>query len=196
MAEKPMPQLNITHQTRFPMPPGPQANPGLGQRLTAARKALAKIQTYEDATGAGGHIIASDMVKLADKGVPLDGGALAIARAAKNFPKDFQAIAGAGKGERGRWSAVDYLLGGTGIVLHEPAVAGATLLRPAFGAALKTDPVQQRMLREYGERAGTRKPSAARKAARALTRGVTRGAGVQGIDWLGGSLTEMDSDMP
>jgi hypothetical protein len=159
-------------------PSPPQAIPGLGQRLREARTQLAKIQNYEDATRAGGHVSATDFARLLrnDPRYPLSGGARTIAETALNFPKDMQSIAGAGKGERGAFSVVDYMMGGVGLAAHHPAVAAISLTRPVLGKAVRSEAVQERMLKGYTKRATREPPSELRKGIGKTATGVRKAA--------------------
>jgi len=120
-------------------------SPDLLDRLRAARIQLSKIGAIEDSMGAGGHVVAEDLRRMMDKGIPLTGNLKLIAETAKNFPSAVQQITK--KGETGVWSAVDYLLGGTGLVSGAPQVAVLSLARPVSRWALGTKPVQKAMIR-------------------------------------------------
>jgi hypothetical protein len=171
-----------------------EAIPGLGQRLRDSRTQLAKIQDYEDALGAGGHISAHAMARFLEAGKPLTGNARTIAETAQNFRMSTRPIAGAGKGvpEGMNWSAVDYLMGGTGLVTGHPAVAAVGLVRPALRAATRTEFAQERMLRGLEKRAAAKGPSQARRAATEVGKAAALGAGMRGAAT---SYSDMDSDL-
>lgn len=160
--------------------PIPAVRADVMQRLKASRRALAKIANIEDALGAGGHVRASDLKRLVDKGVPLDGGLKTIADAYKNFRQDLQAISE--KGERGTWSAVDYLLGGTGILTGEPMAAAASFARPLLRWGVRTERVQQRMLRGLAERATPREPGQVKQAAKEVSKSFGYGVGMSAME--------------
>jgi hypothetical protein len=135
----------------------------LVKQLRAARMQLAKISNVEDAIGAGGHVRANDLKRLLDKGVPLSDSLRTIAETATNFPKAVQDIAK--KGETGAWSAVDYLLGGSGLVTGHPAVAALSVARPVSRYALRSEAAQKAMISDL-----RRKPGVAGKAAATTAR--------------------------
>ena len=120
-------------------------DPALLDRMRAARVQLSKISAVEDSMGAGGHINAQDLKKLMDSGVPLSGNLKTIAETASNFSKAVQPISKSG--ETGIWSAVDYLLGGTGIVEGQLGITGLSFARPISRWALGTKPVQRSKLK-------------------------------------------------
>jgi hypothetical protein len=119
-------------------------NPQVIANLKEARKQLAMISAVEDSIGAGGHVRASDLVKMADKGVKFTGPLATIAQTAKQFPKATQFVAD--KGTSGTFSAVDYLLGGTGIATGHPAVAIPSLTRAVSRWALSREGAQKAMI--------------------------------------------------
>jgi len=143
-------------------------NPGLVKQLQAAREQLAKISNVEDAIGAGGHVDALDFARMLDKGVPLSDSLKTIAVTAKNFPKAVQNVAA--QGETGVWSAVDYLLGGSGLLSGHPAISSLAIMRPVSRWALRTEGAQKSMIE------GLRKPSAGpiKKAVTGATRAASK----------------------
>jgi hypothetical protein len=122
--------------------------PNLMGDLRMARSQLAKIRVVEDSLGAGGHVRAGELAKLLKANYPLTDQLRTIAVTAKNFPKAMQHTAA--QGESGAFSAIDYMLGGSGIVTGHPAVTGLSLVRPAIRGALKTDIAQKAMLGDLG----------------------------------------------
>jgi hypothetical protein len=153
-------------------------NPQLLDQFKAARKALSQIHAVEDSIGAGGHIRAQDLHRMQESGVLLTGNLKLIADTYKNFRKDLQNVAEQGHaGNSGEWSAVDFMLGGTGFLTGHPAVAATGFARPLMRKALRSEAVQKSMLK--GMRGG--KPSAAGKVI--PTPGQTlRGAAVVGAE--------------
>lgn len=118
---------------------------GLPERLDASRKQLSKIFAVEDSIDAGGHVRASDFSRMMEKKVPLTGGFKTIATMAKHFPKDVQNVAK--QGETGDFSAIDYLLGGTGLIHGYTGTAGLVIARPLTRATLGTKYAQGKMLK-------------------------------------------------
>lgn len=167
----------------------------LVKQLRAAREQLAKIGVVEDAIGAGGHIVAEDFKRMLDKGVPLSDSLRTIAVTAKNFPDAVKAVTP--KGESGVWSAVDYLLGGSGIVSGHPAVAGLSLARPISRWSLRTEGAQKAMINDLRKsppgavsKAVTKATGAAAKATGKAAGATTRGAAMQGAEALAESEQE------
>lgn len=117
--------------------------PDLLQEFRAARTQLAKIANVEDSIGAGGHVRAADFAKMLDNGMPLTDSLKTIGETAKHFPRAVQELT---HGDAGSFSAVDYLLGSTGIVSGNPAVALPIIGRPISRWALKTEGTQKAMI--------------------------------------------------
>jgi hypothetical protein len=147
-------------------------NPALIDELRAARVQLSKIAAVEDSVGAGGHVRADDLRRMLDANVPLTGNLKTIAETAKNFPKAVQQTTK--QGESGVFSAVDYLLGGTGLLEGHPGIAALSVARPLRRWALGTGPVQRSMI------GGMRKTGPG--AASAVGGALARGAGQYGIE--------------
>jgi hypothetical protein len=116
---------------------------GLVDELRGARTQLAKIAAVEDSMGTGGHVRAADFKRMLDKGMPLTDSLLTIGETAKHFPRAVQELT---HGDKGVFSAVDYLLGGSGLVGGNPALAAPSLIRPLSRWALKSEGVQKSML--------------------------------------------------
>lgn len=114
--------------------------------LKEARSQLAKIANVEASIGSGGHVRARDFATLLDHKTPLTGPLLTIAETAKNFPKALQEVSKAG--EQGGWSAVDYLLGGTGILTGHPQVAALSIARPIIRKTLQSESAQRAMIND------------------------------------------------
>ena len=155
---------------------GANGQPEIVNQLKAARAQLAKIATVEDSIGAGGHIRASDIWRLWKKGAPLDDSFKTIARAYNEFPKAMQEATK--KGGHGVWSAVDYLLGGTGIIEGSPSIAALSVARPVTRAALGTERIQRSMIEGMTERGPAAK--AVRSTAAALPGVAARGSAIEG----------------
>jgi hypothetical protein len=155
-------------------------------QLRAARQQLAKISSVEDSIGAGGHVRASDLAKLQDKGVPLTDSLKVIATTAKNFPKAVQDTAK--QGESGAWSAVDYLLGGTGIAYGHPSAVLTAVARPVVRATLRSKGAQKAMISGLRSQPGPVRQAAGRVAgeiggaARGLAKPMARGAAAIGAE--------------
>ena len=147
-------------------------NPTLMDRLRAARVQLSKIAAVEDSMGAGGHVRADDLRRMMDAGTPLTGNLQTIADTAKNFPKAVQHISK--QGETGVWSAVDYLLGGTGIIEGHPGIAALSVARPVSRWALGTGPVQSSMVRGLNKAGPT--------TGKAVKGALARGAVQEGVE--------------
>jgi hypothetical protein len=135
----------------------PRPNPGLVARIRDSRVQLAKLHQYRESTGAGGMIDARDFAKRLQayregRGPPLTGNSLVIARTAEAFPHSMQPIVSAGKGQHGRFSVIDYWIGGTGVISGHPGLTAMTIARPVTRYGLRTAPVQRRMLRGYRRR--------------------------------------------
>lgn len=132
--------------------------------MKAARQQLARINAVQLAMGAGGHVRSVDLAKMLDNGVPLDGGLKKVAELAAEFPKDWAPASE--RGEHGLFSAVDFLLGGSGIIFHHPMEAGLPFIRIGARKALKSEGVQSAMVKGAERRAG-KVASPSRKAATA-----------------------------
>ncbi len=143
-------------------------NPTLMDRLRAARVQLSKIAAVEDSIGSGGHVRAEDLRRMLDANTPLTGNLRTIAETAKNFPKAVQHTSK--QGESGVFSAVDYLLGGTGIVEGHPGIAALSLARPVSRWALGTGPVQGAMVRGLNKTG----PTTGKAVGGALARGAVQ----------------------
>jgi len=144
-------------------------------RLRAARVALSKISFVEDSMGPGGHVRASDYALGIERKMPLSGGLKTIGMTARNFKKDVQSVSTTG--ETGEFSAIDYLLGGSGMVSGHPKITGLILARPVSRWALGTETVQRKMLKNM--RGGKR------STARELARGIGSGAAIMGYEDFG-----------
>jgi len=94
---------------------------------------------------------------------------------ARNFKKDVQSVSTTG--ETGEFSAIDYLLGGSGMVSGHPKITGLILARPVSRWALGTETVQRKMLKNM--RGGKR------STARELARGIGSGAAIMGYEDFG-----------
>jgi hypothetical protein len=174
---------------------------GLGfadqKRLVAdfkeARRQLAIIHVVEDSMGPGGHVRASDFAKLADAGVPLSEPLMAIARTAKNFPKDVQLVTE--KGETGDFSAIDFLLGGTGAVSGHAALVGLGVSRAVSRSTLRTEAVQKEMIRNLRAKPGPIKKAAGKAydATKATAKPLVK-AGVRGGVLRGGEARMESTD--
>jgi hypothetical protein len=115
------------------------------QGYKEARQNLARIATVEDAVGPGGHIISGALAAAKEKGVKLSGGLDIIADTYKNFSRDMKFT---GKsGEQGVWAPLDFLVGGAGVIAHNPKAATAFLARPLARATLGSKPVQSAMIK-------------------------------------------------
>jgi len=159
--------------------------PQLVASMKAAREQLAKIAAVEDSMGAGGHIRADDLRRMMDANVPLTDSLKTIATTAKNFPKAVQHVAG--KGDQGDWSAVDFLLGGSGLVTGHPAIAGLSLARPISRWSLRTEGAQKSMinaLRKPPPGAISKTSKEAGKAVRKAAGAATRGGAMLGSEAL------------
>lgn len=110
----------------------------------AARENLAKIATVEDALDPGGHIIAESLARAQANGVKFSGGLKVIADTATHFSKSVKSVAKTGT--QGLWSPLDFLVGGAGIIAHNPKSAVMIVARPVARAALGTKTVQREML--------------------------------------------------
>lgn len=117
--------------------------------MIAARQNLARINAVDLSMGPNGHVRAWDLAKLQRKGWPLDGGLAKVAQFAREFKHDWQPISE--KGAPGAFSAVDFLLGGSGIVFHHPVEAGLAIARPAVRKALMSKTVQEGMTKASGK---------------------------------------------
>lgn len=111
-----------------------------------ARENLAKIATVEDALDPAGHIIAPALARAWDggDGVKLTGGLKIIAETAYHFPNSVKSLARTGG--QGIWSPLDFLVGGTGLIAHNPKAAAIAIARPVARAALTTKTAQKEML--------------------------------------------------
>jgi len=151
------------------------AGPQMRQKFVEARAQLAKIQTVEDAM-VGDQVSATELARLYDngKGRPLTDEFKTIAEAATRFKKSFQEV------NPNEWhgyvSAVDYFFGGYGaLALHNPAMLGVVIARPAARAALRSKPMQKYMthgksyevgaVRKAVKSAGEKRSTAAASAA-------------------------------
>jgi hypothetical protein len=170
----------------------------LVQELKDARTKLAKIAAVEDSMGAGGHVRAEDFKRMLDKGMPLDGSLLTIAETATHFPRAVQELT---HGESGTWSAVDYMLGGSGFVSGNPAVALPVLARPLARAALKTEGSQKAMisdLRKTPSKASVAAYRAAKetgKTVKKATGAAARGGAILGSEGLAEQMNGDDPDL-
>lgn len=117
--------------------------------MISARQNLARINAVDLSMGPNGHVRAWDLAKLQRKGWPLDGGLAKVAQFAREFKHDWQPISE--KGAPGAFSAVDFLLGGSGIVFHHPVEAGLAITRPAVRKALMSKTVQEGMTKAAGK---------------------------------------------
>jgi hypothetical protein len=148
----------------------------LVKELRAARTQLAKISAVEDSIGTGGHVRAADFKRMLEKGMPLSDSLLTIAETAKNFPRAVQELT---HGEAGTFSAVDYMLGGSGILSGNPAVALSVVGRPLSRWALKTEGAQKSMisgLRKEPSKAGEAAGRIAGEVGKTLKAGAKAGA--------------------
>lgn len=162
-------------------------NTNLVTNLKDARTRLAKIFNVEDAIGAGGHVDAHDFKRLKDAGVPLTDGLLTIADTATHFGDAVKNVTQ--KGETGTWSAIDYLLGGTGIVSGHPVISSLAIARPIMRAAIETEGAQKSMIRNLGKKPGvvSKTTSGTIKAAKPAARAIGRGALIRGSELMGES---------
>jgi hypothetical protein len=165
--------------------------------LTQARSQLAKIFAVEDSMGAGGHVRADDLRRMLDNKVPLTGPLRTIAETAKNFPDAVKHVADEGK--TGVWSAVDYMLGGTGILSGHPAIAGLSLARPIIRKSLMSEGTQRAMINDLRRTKGPIKKatgkvtSIAGKAIGAATKKAALGAAIITPEKLGATPDLGDS---
>jgi hypothetical protein len=136
-----------------------------------ARENLAKIATVEDALDPAGHIIAPALARAWDggDGVKLTGGLKVIAETATHFPNSVKSLAKTGG--QGIWSPLDFLVGGTGLIAHNPKAAAIAIARPIARAALTTKTVQREMLGK-------------RTAIGSVSKAAVRGAGIRGSEAL------------
>jgi hypothetical protein len=168
----------------------------LVEKLRAARTQLAKISAVEDSIGAGGHVRAADFARMLDKNMPLTDSLRTIGETALHFPRAVQELT---HGEQGTFSAVDYLLGGSGILSGNPAVAVPVLARPLSRWALKTEGAQKSMISNLSKtpsKAGQVAGRAAGEVGRTLKAGA--GAAGRGGVILGseGIAEQMNGDDP
>lgn len=147
--------------------------------LKEARTQLAKIYNVEDAIGAGGHVNAIDLKRLMDAGVPLSDGLKTIAETAKHFPHAVRNVAE--KGETGTWSAIDYLLGGTGLVAGHPVVSTLALARPIMRASITGEGAQRAMIANLRKKPGMLSKAAGKaiEATRGAGTAIRRGAAIR-----------------
>jgi hypothetical protein len=167
---------------------------GLVDELRGARTQLAKIAAVEDSMGTGGHVRAADFKRMLDKGMPLTDSLKTIAETAKHFPRAVQELTA---GDKGVFSAVDYLFGGSGIVTGHPAVAGASMARPLSRWALKSEGVQKSMmsnLHKTPSKAGTATRKVAGDVGKTLKKGA--GAAARGGTMLGSEDAEEEPVQP
>lgn len=170
----------------------------LVKELRDARTQLAKIAAVEDSIGVGGHVRSADFARMLDKGMPLSDSLLTIAETAKHFPRAVQELT---HGEQGAFSAVDYLLGGSGILSGNPAVALPVLARPISRWALKTEGAQKAMisnLRKQPSKAGQATGSVTRGAGQTLKAGAkaaARGGAVLGTEDIEEYVNGRSSDL-
>jgi len=160
-------------------------DPTLVDRLREARTKLSQLYYVELSLGAGNHVKASDFAALEKAGVKLTDGLDTIAKMAKHFPDSVKAVAK--KGETGDWSAVDYLLGGSGLVTGHVALAVPSVARKVMRSALTSEGAQKAMIRNLGK-----EPGAVSKAAAGAMKGgsegvkaLGRGAVIRGAESLG-----------
>lgn len=112
------------------------------QRLTNARRELGKIGTAERAINERGDVIAPDLYNAFDRGAPLSGGMLKVAKFAGAFPRYAQKSTQAG------WMAgspplAPSLGSGGAFLMGEPVTAAALIAAPyATRAGLMSRPVQ------------------------------------------------------
>jgi hypothetical protein len=166
-----------------------QKNPALIQNLKESRQQLAMVAAVEDSMGAGGHVNPNDLAKMLDKGMKLTGPLLTIAQTAKTFPQNMQFMAG--KGTTGEFSAVDYLLGGTGLAAGHPAVAGLSLARPISRWTLQREATQRAMINDLRKpppgpvrKAVDKASSEAGKATGSALKTAVRGGSILGAEDL------------
>lgn len=170
----------------------------LVKELRNARTQLAKISAVEDSMGAGGHVRAADFARMKDKGMPLTDSLNTIAVTAQYFPRAVQELT---HGEQGTFSAVDYLLGGSGILSGNPAVAVPVLARPLSRWILKTESAQKAMisdLRKTPSKSGieARKvASEAGKTVKAATKAGAKGGILLGSEELADQMEGQDPDL-
>lgn len=148
-------------------------------KYEAARQQLAKIAVVRDATGPGGHIMASELVKAKRAGIKLTDGLATIANTAENFPQDMKSLSK--RGEEGVFSPLDFLLGGTGVIYHHPFGAGLAVARPVARGVLGTRAAQSVMLKGAPR-------------IKAVTRRVLRGSLVRGSEAVQEDLNDEDQD--
>lgn len=170
----------------------------LVQELRDARTQLAKISAVEDSMGTGGHVRAADFARMKDKGMPLTDSLNTIAETAQHFPRAVQELT---HGETGAFSAVDYLLGGSGILSGNPAVALPVLGRPISRWALKTEGAQKAMisdLRKTPSKLGQDAKKAAGEAGKTLKAGAkagARGGAILGSEDIADQMQGQDPDL-
>lgn len=141
--------------------------PDVYEEYKAARQNLAKIHTVEDSLGPDGKVVAAALAHAQEAGVKLDGGLKTIADTATHFKRSMQY---AGKtGEQGVWSPLDFLVGGAGVITHNPKAALLSVARPVARAALGSRTAQGIIL--HGA-----------PRARAAGRIATKGAATRGIE--------------
>lgn len=129
------------------------------QEFRDARRQLAKIHTVDEAL-VGTNVSPRLLAKALDRGEPLDGSLLKIAKSYKSFSKVLRDVDT--MGGKTPFTVVDYLVGIAGAA-HNPALAGAILARPAARAALASRPYQR-----LGIKPRQPKPSLPTRAARSI----------------------------
>jgi hypothetical protein len=154
-------------------------NTSLVANLREARTKLAKIFNVEDSIGAGGHVDAHDLKRLADSGVPLTDGLKTIAETATHFGDAVKNVAA--KGESGAWSAIDYMLGGSGFVSGHARIAGLAFARPILRKMISNEGAQKSMISNLGKppSALSKAAAGAMKAAGPAARATGKGAAVR-----------------
>lgn len=170
----------------------------LVQEMRDARTQLSKIAAVEDAMGTGGHVRAADFARMLDKGMPLTDSLRTIAETAQHFPRAVQELT---HGEQGAFSAVDYLLGGSGILSGNPAVAVPVLARPISRWALRTEAAQKAMISGLGKtpsKSGQAASKIAGEAGKTLKFGAKsagRGGVVLGSEEIADQMEGQDPDL-
>lgn len=119
--------------------------PATFQRYLNARQDMAIAHTYDGVTSPGGHIMAKALANAIQQpqGAAFTGNLQKIGTWAAMFPKDFQPMYE--KGEQGMFSAVDYLLGGSGIIFNHPMEFALAVMRPIARSTVLSTPVQDSM---------------------------------------------------
>lgn len=118
--------------------------PDLFERYVAARQRIAKSYQVERATDSEGNVSARKLAQALDRGAPLTGNLLTIAKAGEQFPKSTQSPKSFGGEE-------PHSVLSTGAALASaahghPGLSAMIMARPAMRNWVLSDPVQNRMV--------------------------------------------------